>query len=140
MRVGPDLQVASIDAAASAGAGGAIAVTDTTRNAGGGGATATMTRFFLSPDPTLDAGDAALGTRGVAALAPGASDTGTTTLTIPAGAAAGTYWIIARADGDGALAETLENNNTASRVIATTSIERSSIAWSTSATAPPPRR
>ena len=118
VRVGPDLQVASIDAAASAGAGGAIAVTDTTRNAGGGGATATMTRFFLSPDPTLDAGDAALGTRGVAALAPGASDTGTTTLTIPAGAAAGTYWIIARADGDGALAETLENNNTASRVIA----------------------
>jgi subtilase family serine protease len=117
VRVGPDLQVASIDSPASAGAGAAIAVTDTTRNAGGGAAPATTTHFFLSADHALDAGDAALGTRAVAALAPGASDTGTTTLTIPAGATAGTYWIIARADGGEALVETLENNNHASRVI-----------------------
>lgn len=117
VRVGPDLQVASVTAPTSAGADATIDVSDTTRNAGGGGATASMTRFFFSSDPTLDAGDVALGARAVPALAPGESSTGTTSLTIPAGAAAGTYWLIARADGDDGLAETLENNNTSPRVI-----------------------
>ncbi|HEX5635165.1 MAG TPA: CARDB domain-containing protein, partial [Gemmatimonadales bacterium] len=117
LSVGPDLVVDALTVPASGGAGTTISVTETTRNAGGGSSAATVTRFYLSTNPQLDTGDALLGTRAVAALAPGASDTGTASLTIPAGTAAGTYYVFARADGEDAVPETYENNNTASRTI-----------------------
>lgn len=44
-------------------------------------------------------------------LAPGASSSGATTLTIPSGTASGLYYIIAKADGGGAVVETQETNN-----------------------------
>jgi subtilase family serine protease len=87
-------------------------VSDTTRNLGGGAAPATSTWYFLSANNLLDAGDVAIGSRAVGALAAGASDSGTATLTIPAGTASGTYYVIARADGNDALVETQEGNNT----------------------------
>lgn len=117
VRIGPDLTVASLTAPSSAGAGTTIAVSDTTRNSGGGAAAASITRLHLSADPTLDAGDVVLGTRAIAALAPGASDTASVAVTIPAGIAAGTYWIIARADGGDAVAETQETNNLQTRTL-----------------------
>lgn len=66
----------------------------------GGGVPPSATAFFLSTNFTLDAGDTALdGTRAVGTLAPGASSSGATTLTIPSGTASGLYYIIAKADG-----------------------------------------
>jgi subtilase family serine protease len=48
----------------------------------------------------------------VAALAAGGSSTGTTTVTIPPETASGMWYVIGKADADGAVAETSENNNT----------------------------
>jgi subtilase family serine protease/subtilisin family serine protease len=118
IRVGPDLTVSSLVAPASGGAGATVAVTDTTRNAGAGAAPASTTRFYLSSNGTLDAGDVLLGSRSVAALAPGGTDTGTTSLAIPAGTGGGTYYLIAKADGVEALVETQEGNNLANRILA----------------------
>lgn len=115
--VGPDLQVSAATVPASGGAGHALVVTETTRNAGAGAAAASSTSFFLSTDNTFDASDVALGTRAVAALAPGASSTAATTLTLPATLATGTYYVFIRADAAGAVAEAYENNNLTSRVI-----------------------
>jgi subtilase family serine protease len=115
--VGPDLIVSALTVPATAGSGGAITLTDTTRNQGGGGAAASTTRFYLSRDGTLDAGDVALGGRAVPAQAAGASHTGSTVVTIPAATASGAYFIIARADADDAVPETLEGNNTTARAI-----------------------
>jgi len=94
-----------------AAAGGTISVTDTTKNQGGGNASASATRYFLSTNTTLDAGDTALGSRAVPPLAPGATNSQTSTLTLPPGLAAGTYYIAVEADADNVVAETAETNN-----------------------------
>src|SRR4029450_3010126 len=74
--------------------------------------------FYLSVDATHDAGDVLLeGNRDVPDLAAGTSSAGATSVTIPAGNAAGTFYIIAKADADGTVDETLETNNTKSRSI-----------------------
>lgn len=110
--IGPDLMIASLSVPAEAAPGATISVTDTTVNQGGGAAAASSTTFFLSGNFTLDAGDITLGgSRTVAPLAPGASSVGATSLTIPPATAAGTYYLIAKADEDGSVAETQEANN-----------------------------
>ena len=78
----------------------------------GGGAAASMARFYLSTNATFDASDIPLGGRGVGALAANGTESATTTLMMPAGTAVGTWYIIAVADGDAAVVETLETNNT----------------------------
>jgi subtilase family serine protease/subtilisin family serine protease len=113
--IGPDMNVASLVAPGSVTAGSTFSVTDTTRNAGGGAAPATTTRYYLSSNGVPDAPDVLLGSRAVPALAPGATDTATVTLTLPAGTAAGGWFVLAVADGDGVVAETIETNNFANR-------------------------
>ncbi len=120
IKVGPDLYVAAFSAPSSAAAGSTITVNETTGNLGGGSAPATTTRYYLSYNNVLDAGDAALGGRAVAPLAPGTSDAGSTSVVIPAGTASGFYYLFAKADGDGALAETTESNNLYAVVIQVT--------------------
>jgi len=116
--IGPDLAVTSLSLPFSIRAGSAVAVADTVRNAGGDAAAASTTRFYLSTDVFLDAGDAQLPAgRAVPALAAGASSAGTTTVTIPAGTAPGFYYVIAVADGDHVVTESQENNNSAVRAI-----------------------
>lgn len=111
----PDLVVSALAAPATGGAGSTITVTDTTRNqTGTGPAAPSVTRFYLSSNSTWDAGDVPIGFRGVLDLAPGVSSPGSTVLTIPAGYTAGTSYVIAKADADGALSETNEGNNTRS--------------------------
>jgi len=97
------------------GAGTAIVVNETTANLGGGASPASVTRFYLSANSTLDAGDVRLTeSRAVPALPAGASSGGATSVTIPAGTAAGAYFLFARADDDGVVSETNETNNTSS--------------------------
>ena len=88
-RIGPDLRILGVTAPSTAAAGAAIVVGDTTKNKGAGGAGASTTSFFLSANSTYEATDAALGSRGVPALGPGASQAAQTTVTIPSGTAAG---------------------------------------------------
>ena len=117
IKVGADLVVAIASAPGSAGAGVTITVGDTTRNRGTSAAGASTTRFFLSTNVALDAGDMVLGERMVGALAPGASETGSAAVTIPSGIPAATYFLIAQADADNVVVETLDGNNTAFRTI-----------------------
>jgi subtilisin family serine protease/subtilase family serine protease len=111
IKVGPDLLVTALTAPAVAGPGGAISVTDTTKNQGASPAAASVTSFYLSTNSTVDATDTPIGSRPVSALIAGGSEMVTTSLQIPAGVAAGTYYIVAKADGGGSLAETIETNN-----------------------------
>jgi subtilisin family serine protease/subtilase family serine protease len=116
IRVGPDLGVTALTVPAMAGPGDAIVISETTRNQGGGAAGATATRFYLSANSTLDGEDILLaGARNVPALAAGETSTGSSTVQIPAQTAAGSYYLIARADAGEAVAETSESNNNAAR-------------------------
>ena len=108
----PDLVVASFTASTVGGDNATISVSDTTKNQGTGTAAASTTAFYLSTDFILSPDDVLLGTRPVASLAAGAADTATTTLTIPASVATGSYYLIAKADSGSVIPETNENNNT----------------------------
>ena len=92
-------------------------MTDTTRNQGGGGAGATTTAFYLSADSSLDSGDTPLGSRSVPPLGPGAASTATTNLTLPAGLATRTWYVLARADAGNTELESQETNNVAARAV-----------------------
>ena len=109
--VGPDLVVTTLTVPATAAAGGSINVGDTTKNQGGGDAAASGTTFYLSANFLLDSSDPPLATRPVSALGAGVSEAGTMVLNIPSNIAAGTYYIVAKADGPGVVTETQEANN-----------------------------
>jgi subtilase family serine protease len=113
--IGADLDVAAFTVPTDGGAGLALVLTDTTRNSGGGTAAASTTSYYLSANGTFDAGDVLLGSRAVPALAAGASDTATVTVTIPAGTATGNYTVFAVVDSGGVVTETYENNNSTGR-------------------------
>ena len=111
--IGPDLIVSAISAPAAAAPGAVVSVAETTLNQGGGSAPVSVTTFFLSKDFMLDSTDVPIGGgRSVGALAPGAASAGTTAVTMPADTTPGTYYIIAKTDGNGSVAESLETNNT----------------------------
>jgi subtilase family serine protease len=111
IQIGPDLLISAMSVPSTAAVGGAIVVNETTKNQGGGGAPASTTSFYLSANPTLDPSDVLLGSRAVTGLGPGASEAASTTLTIPASTLPGTYYVLGKADSEGAIAETLETNN-----------------------------
>jgi subtilisin family serine protease/subtilase family serine protease len=120
IRIGPDLVVTILNAPSSAVAGSSITVSDTTKNQGGETAPASGTSYYLSVNSQVDGGDVLLATRDVAALAPGQSQAGSVSVQIPAGTAPGKYYLVAKADGPGALAEAQETNNTRGRAITIT--------------------
>src|SRR5947209_5276589 len=111
IQVGPDLVISTLSAPSTGGAGLTFTITDTTKNQGAGAAGASTTGFYLSASTVLDASAAVLGSRAIPALAAGATSSGSTTVTIPAGTPAGNYYIIAKADADSAVTETNEGNN-----------------------------
>jgi subtilisin family serine protease/uncharacterized membrane protein len=116
--VGPDLIVSGLGSPASAPAGATFTVSDAVTNQGAGAADATTTRFYLSTNVLFDASDVLLtGGRGVPALAPGAASTGSAQVTIPAGTAAGNYFLLAVTDGDNVVRESSETNNALARAI-----------------------
>lgn len=113
VRVGPDLTVSAITVSpTSVAAGSTVTVNETTKNSGGGAAAASTTRFYLSTNLAFDPSDVLLGSRAVPALAGGATSAGSTVLTVPAGTAAGNYYLLAVADGTAVVVETSETNNT----------------------------
>ncbi len=109
--IGPDLVMTTLTVPATVAAGGSISVGDTTKNQGGGGAAASSTSFYLSANVLLDSTDTMLTSRSVGVLAAGLSESGSTTVTIPSNTVAGTYYIVAKADGPGVVTETSETNN-----------------------------
>jgi hypothetical protein len=111
VQIGPDLIVTSVSAPAKAAAGATITVTDTTKNNGTGPADVSATALYLSANTAFDASDVRLSAgRFVPALDAGASSTGSTTVVLPQ-VAAGTWFVLARADDGLVVPETQEGNN-----------------------------
>ena len=97
--------------------GTSFTITDTTANRGTLASTGSVTRFYLSLDRVRNTGDRVLtGSRSVAALAPNATSTGTTTVTIPAATPVGTYVLLGCADDTSTNIESNETNNCAASV------------------------
>ena len=121
IKIGGDLTVTTVTVPATAAANQTISVTYSVKNIGTDTVAASTTRFYLSSDNLLTPGangDVSIGGRATDSLLAGGIFTATTTLTIPAGTAAGSYYIIAMADGPDAVSEVSETNNTkASTVI-----------------------
>jgi hypothetical protein len=108
----PDLVATSIAVPAPIVIGQAAQVTDTTQNQGLASAAGSTTRYYLSTIiSTVTAGILLAGSRTVPALAPGASSTGTATVTISPYTPAGSFYVLACADGGKSVAESNESNN-----------------------------
>jgi subtilisin family serine protease/subtilase family serine protease len=120
VRIGPDFIVTALTAPSSAVAGASISASDTTKNQGGDAAPASVTTFYLSSNASYEPGDLPIGARGVSPLNSGSSGAGSASLVIPSSTAAGTYYIIAKSDGDDSIGEAIESNNTRSRSISVT--------------------
>ncbi|MCF6212222.1 MAG: hypothetical protein L3K24_16505 [Gammaproteobacteria bacterium] len=92
--------------------GATISVTHTTKNTG---SSSTDSYFwvgiYLSSDATITTADTRIGTRYVHSLLGGGTVTRTTSVNIPAGLAAGTYYLGAIADFNDWQTESNENNN-----------------------------
>jgi subtilase family serine protease len=121
IKIGPDLIVYSMGVPSTAAAGAVITVNDTTKNIGSGTAGASTTSFYLSSNGTWDASDTLLvPSRSVDSIEEGLSDFGSTDVTIPGDTAAGTYYIIAKADAATVVPESDETNNTKAKTITIT--------------------
>lgn len=117
MHIGPDFDLTSLSAPATATAGSTILVTDGVKNVGLGTAGASATRYYLSLNTSLDASDILLDAERVApALDANATSTGSASVTLPVGLT-GRYYVIAVADGTNVVAESNETNNALARVI-----------------------
>jgi hypothetical protein len=116
-----DLVVSALSPPASAETGTGVAVANTVTNQGSGKSVTSYLRFYLSTDATITTADTYLGQRSVTALNGGSSSSATTTLTIPASVAPGSYYIGAIADATDTNPESDETNNTAAAPITLTS-------------------
>jgi choice-of-anchor B domain-containing protein len=111
LRIGPDLTITLNTGPATVAAGSSINVTDTVTNSGGGSSAAVNMRLFLSTNSKLDTTDRELSVRVVPALGPNETNSATRGVTIPAGTAAGVYYLLARVDSDNEVSEVSETNN-----------------------------
>jgi subtilase family serine protease len=116
LHFGPDLDVTSLSAPSSAIAGTAISISSTVKNLGAETAPASTTRFYLSTNTAFDESDTLIGEQAVPALTMNASHASSTVVTVPSGMT-GKRYIIAVADGVGAIVESSESNNAQARVI-----------------------
>ncbi len=116
----PDLLPLSTSAPLGLHAGDPFTATTSFRNQGGADAGAFNARYYLSTDAVITAADTPLGGAfPVSGLNAATTANDTRTLDIPAGQAAGTYYLGILLDPDGAVTEADEaNNGTAAQVFA----------------------
>lgn len=118
----PDLLTQSQSASpVSVLAGATTTVSCTVLNQGGAAAAASNLKYYFSTDNTYSAGDILLATDAVAALNASASVAVSELVTIAAGTAPGTYYILFYADADAQVTESNETNNVGSFQITVTS-------------------
>src|SRR5439155_513615 len=108
----PDLTEASVtNPPATVLDGGTFSITDTVQNTGSAAAAASTTRYYLSTTTSKSGARLLTGSRAVPSLAPSATSSGTVTVTVSAGTAGGTYFLLACADDILVVPETNESNN-----------------------------
>lgn len=117
----PDLVVTSVTAGAQTAVGGDLNVAAVIKNQGLAAAPASSTWLYMSSNNVITRSD--IDTEyacSVPALAPGESYSGCNgTITLPDTVSAGTYYFGVYADGDGAIAESNEDNNARAAASAT---------------------
>jgi subtilase family serine protease len=100
------------DPPAAAVRGTSFPLTDTVKNQGTAPAGTSTTRYYLSLDTVKSTSDVLLtGSRPVGSLGPGASSSGSATVTVPTATVAGSYFLLACADNLVVVAESDETNN-----------------------------
>ena len=108
----PDLLVQGAQLSpTSALAGGSTYASSTLYNQSGAAANSSTMGYYLSADAVLDAGDALLGSTFGYPIGVGQSSGHYTSLTVPAGTAAGSYYVLFVADYLNQVAESNEANN-----------------------------
>ena len=112
IKIGPDMLVTALTAPSTAAAGGTIGRLRHHEEPGRRQCRRVDHALLLVGEYALDASDEVIGSRTVSPLAPDASTSVTTTLTVPATAPTGTYFVIAVADAAGQVQESTESNNT----------------------------
>jgi hypothetical protein len=110
---GADLVVSTLAASGTVRPGATITVAATIGNVGDASAGATVTRFFLSPAPSLAAGARLLAEQPLGSLPGGASEAASRAVSLPADLGDGAYYLVAATDASGVVAEANEANNTA---------------------------
>jgi hypothetical protein len=97
---------------ASAPIGARFTITDTVRNQGDATAGASATRYYFSADATKGGGDVRLvGERAVPSLAPGATHSGSVSVTVPVTTPSGVFLLLACADDRNKVLEAGGKNN-----------------------------
>lgn len=107
----PDLAAAVGLAGTTVAPGATASVSVTTANKGKARAGKSLTRLHLSPDPSWSKTDPVVGTVKTKALAPRKKLKAATTVTVPAGTAPGTWYVVACADAARKVKEAKEGNN-----------------------------
>jgi len=111
----PDLIVSALSTTATTvNAGATVSLTNSITNQGGSRAVSFVTAFHLSTNTVYGDGDdiASVTTRTISALNAGATNTATTSVTIPAATPAGIYYLCAKTDSTNTVAESDETDNT----------------------------
>src|SRR5438445_9142594 len=91
--------------------GSSFSVTDSVQNIGNVTGAASTTRYHLSTTTSKSGARLLTGSRAVPSLASSATSSGTVTVTVSAGTAGGTYFLLACADDTLVVPETNESNN-----------------------------
>ena len=107
-----DLLITTMTVPATAGSGLTISVTAREKNVGTAKSATNYVRWVLSSDTIIDASDTLLKQYSQTALNPGAAVSRTYSVMIPAGTAAGIYYLGAIADFTNTNSESDESNNT----------------------------
>ncbi len=89
--------------------GSSFSVTDSVQNIGSAAAAASTTRYYLSTTTSKSGARLLTGSRAVPSLASSATSSGTVTVTVSAGTAGGTYFLLACADDTLVVPETNES-------------------------------
>lgn len=108
---GPDMVISSVTGPATGSTGNSIAITDTVTNQGQGFASKFFEGIYVSRDAAITTSDMLIGGRWRSGMAPGETNTSSTTVTLPANLAPGTYYIGAIADVYNSVVENNEANN-----------------------------
>jgi subtilisin family serine protease len=109
--VGPNYTVSALSMPTSIAAGATFTIDETTKNVAGASSISTMTRYYISKDKVLGAGDIVVADRTVPALGAANSSPSSISVTLPPGTTAGTWYVIAVSDALNQLAELSETDN-----------------------------
>ncbi|NES21052.1 MAG: hypothetical protein F6K41_19500, partial [Symploca sp. SIO3E6] len=113
----PDLIIKNQLAASSVTAGSTLKITYSLKNQGSANASANYTKFYLSTDATYSSNDIQLGSDYISSVSTGITKIRDKYLSISSNIAAGNYYLLWRADANGNVSESNENNNVVSKYI-----------------------